>query len=178
MYPPIQKEKKMTQITLKGNAINTSGALPAVGSTIKDFTLVKGDLSEANLASFAGKKKILNIFPSIDTGTCAASVRKFNQEAAALNNTVVLCISKDLPFAQNRFCGAEGIQGVVTLSAFRSSFAKDYGLEFVDGGLKGLCSRSVIVVDENNKVLYTEQVSETVNEPNYEKALAALKQPA
>lgn len=168
----------MTQITLKGNAINTSGALPAVGSTIKDFTLVKGDLSEANLASFAGKKKILNIFPSIDTGTCAASVRKFNQEAAALNNTVVLCISQDLPFAQGRFCGAEGIKNVVTLSAFRSTFAKDYGLLIVDGGLKGLCSRSVIVVDENNKVLYTEQVSETVNEPNYEKALAALKQPA
>jgi len=168
----------MTQVTLKGNAINTSGALPAVGSIVKDFILVKGDLSEANLASFAGKKKIFNIFPSVDTGTCATSVRKFNQEAAKLSNTVVLCISKDLPFAQSRFCGAEGIQGVVTLSAFRSSFAKDFGVEFIDGALKGLCSRSVIVTDENNKVLYTEQVAETVNEPNYEKALAALKQPA
>jgi len=166
----------MTQITLKGNPVNTSGTLPAVGSTLKEFSLVKADLSEVSLMNFAGKKKILNIFPSIDTGTCAASVRKFNVEAASLNNTVVLGISKDLPFALNRFCAAEGIKGVETLSAFRSSFAKDYGLEFVDSGLKGLCSRSIIVVDENNKVLYTEQVAETTAEPNYEKALAALKQ--
>jgi thiol peroxidase len=165
----------MSTVTLKGSAVKTSGELLKVGATAPDFSLVKGDLSEVSLSSYAGKKKILNIFPSIDTGICAASTRHFNQDAAGLTNTVVLCVSKDLPFALGRFCGAEGIKNVETLSAFRSNFAKDYGLELVESGLKGLCSRVVIVLDENNKVLYTEQVPEIVQEPDYAKALAAAK---
>jgi thioredoxin-dependent peroxiredoxin len=164
----------MTTITLKGNSINTSGELPAVGTQATDFSLVGADLSEKTLSDFSGKRKVLNIFPSVDTGTCALSIKRFNQEASALNNTVVLCVSKDLPFAQKRFCGAEGIENVVSLSAFRSSFAGDYGLEILESGLKGLCSRAIVVLDENNKVIYTEQVAETVDEPNYEAALNAL----
>lgn len=164
----------MADITLKGNPIKTAGTLPKVGSVAPDFTLVKNDLSEAKLSQYSGKRKVLNIFPSVDTGTCAMSVRQFNQKAAGLKDTVVLCISQDLPFAQKRFCGAEGINSVETLSAFRSKFADDYQLRITTGGLAGLCSRSVIVLDENNKVLYTEQVAETTSEPNYDKALAAL----
>lgn len=164
----------MAQIALKGNAIHTSGNLPAKGSAAPDFKLVKSDLSEASLKDFTGKKKILNIFPSIDTGTCAMSVRQFNQRASQVANTAILNISADLPFAQKRFCGAEGIETAITLSTFRSSFANDYGLRIQDGPLAGLCSRAVVVLDENNRVLYTEQVSDIVNEPNYEAALKAL----
>lgn len=163
----------MATITLKGNEIHTNGYLPTLGDTLHNFTLVAADLSEKTIVDFAGKKLVLNIFPSIDTGTCATSVRHFNQDAANLENTVVLCISKDLPFALNRFCGAEGIQNVITLSAFRSNDFDD--LLFVDGPLKGLLSRCVIVADENGKILHTEQVAETTNEPNYTAALEALK---
>lgn len=164
----------MAQITLKGNPVQTVGELPKVGTSVSDFKLVKNDLSEATLASYAGKNKVLNIFPSVDTGTCATSVRKFNQEAANLKNTVVLNISADLPFAQARFCGAEGIKNCETISSFRSSFGKNWGLEIADSPLAGLLSRAVIVLSPDNKVLYTEQVSEIVDEPNYEKALKAI----
>lgn len=164
----------MAKITLKGNEINTNGQLPALGSVAPDFSMVRNDLSETMLGAIKGVK-VLNIFPSIDTSTCALSVRTFNQKAADLGETLVLNISKDLPFAQSRFCGAEGIDKVETFSVFRSDFAGNYGLEFVDGPLKGLCSRAIIIVDQNNKVIYTEQVSETVDEPNYEEALKALE---
>lgn len=165
----------MATITLKGNEINTSGNLPAVGATAKDFQLTGVDLSTKSLSDFAGHNVILNIFPSIDTGTCAASVRNFNKEAANLENTKVLCVSRDLPFAQNRFCGAEGIENVVMLSDFKSGqFGKDYGLEITDGPLAGLSSRSIVILNPEGKVTYTEQVSETVDEPNYEAALASL----
>tara|TARA_R110002020_G_scaffold21009_8_gene71465 strand:+ start:27796 stop:28302 length:507 start_codon:yes stop_codon:yes gene_type:complete len=165
----------MSIVTLKGNTLHTSGELPAVGSTAPDFTLTKTDLSPATLADFKGKKVVLNIFPSIDTGTCAQSVREFNKKATGLNDTVVLCVSKDLPFAQARFCGAEGIENVIMLSDFREgSFGKAYGLEFVDGPLKSLHSRSVVVLDGEGKVLYNQQVAETVDEPDYQAALQAL----
>lgn len=165
----------MATITLKGNAVHTSGNLPAVGSKSPEFKLVKNNLSEAALSDYKGSKVILNIFPSLDTGTCAASVRQFNKEAAELENTKVLCISRDLPFAQARFCGAEGIENVETLSDFRSgTFGKNYGLEIVDGPLNGLLSRVVIVLDEDGKVIYSEQVPEIVDEPNYKAALEAL----
>ncbi|MDA3905124.1 MAG: thiol peroxidase, partial [Bacteroidales bacterium] len=143
----------MAEITLKGNKIHTIGNLPEVGSQLKDFILVKNDLSNATLADYAGKRLVLNIFPSLDTGTCAASVRYFNQEASSLENTVVLCISKDLPFAQARFCGAEGLDKVETLSDFRSGdFGRDYNVEIVDGPLANLESRAVIVADETGKI--------------------------
>lgn len=165
----------MATVTLKGNEIHTSGNLPAVGSKSPDFHLTKTDLSVVSLSDFAGHKLVLNIFPSIDTGTCAASVRKFNEKASALKNTKVLCISRDLPFAMARFCGAEGLEDVVSLSDFRNHrFGKDFGLEFTDGPLQGLLSRAVIVIDENGTVTHTEQVSEIVDEPNYEAALKAL----
>lgn len=165
----------MASITLGGNPIHTSGELPKVGTKLSDFKLVKNDLSVASLSDFAGSKLVLNIFPSIDTGTCATSVRTFNASAAKLANTKVLCISRDLPFAQKRFCGAEGIENVVNLSDFKDgSFGKTNGLEIVDGVLAGLHSRSIIVVDENGSILYTEQVPEIAHEPNYEAALAAL----
>ncbi|UII28359.1 thiol peroxidase [Fulvivirga maritima] len=165
----------MATITLKGNEIKTSGELPTVGSEAPAFTLTKSDLSEVALEEFKGKKVILNIFPSIDTSTCATSVRKFNEKAAALENSVVLCISKDLPFAQQRFCGAEGIENVVTLSDFRHpEFATNYGLKIETGPLSGLDARSVVVIDESGKVTYTELVKETADEPDYEAALAAL----
>lgn len=165
----------MAKITLKGNEILTSGELPTIGSTASDFSLIGTDLSVKTLKDFSGKKLVLNIFPSIDTGTCAASVRNFNKSAADLEDTMVLCISRDLPFAQGRFCGAEGIENVVMLSDFKTGqFGKDYGLDITTGPLAGLDSRSVIVLDAEGKVTYTEQVAETVDEPNYEKALAAL----
>jgi thiol peroxidase len=165
----------MASITLGGNPINTSGELPKVGSKAPEFNLVKNDLSVASLNDFAGSKLVLNIFPSIDTGTCATSVRTFNAKASVLENTKVLCISRDLPFAQKRFCGAEGLENVVNLSDFKTgSFGKDYGLEIVDGPLAGLSSRVVIVLDENGIVKHAEQVAEIANEPNYEDALAAL----
>lgn len=166
----------MANITLQGNAINTIGELPAVGSNLKDFELVKNDLSKVSLKDFSGSRLVLNIFPSLDTGTCAASVRNFNKAAADLQNTKVLCISRDLPFAQGRFCGAEGIDNAITLSDFNTGkFGKDYGLEIANGPLQGVHSRVVIVADENGKILYTEQVPEIVNEPNYDAALSALK---
>ena len=164
----------MARITLKGNPIQTSGTLPSVGSKAKDFKLAKQDLSEATLESFAGKKKILNIFPSLDTAVCAKSVKQFYERAGTRKDLVVLNISADLPFAAKRFCSVEGIENVVTLSTLRSSFPDDYGLRIIDGPLAGLCSRCVIVLDENNKVLATEQVPEIAQEPDYGKALAAL----
>jgi thioredoxin-dependent peroxiredoxin len=165
----------MAKITLKGNLINTVGELPKVGEKAKDFTLVKDDLSRVSLNDFNGQKLVLNIFPSLDTGTCAASVRYFNQAAADLKDTKVLCISRDLPFAQARFCGAEGIENVVTLSDYATGeFGKNYGLEIADGPLAGLHSRVVVILDENGKVTYTQQVPEIVDEPNYEEALNAL----
>jgi thiol peroxidase len=165
----------MATITLGGNPINTNGELPKIGSKAPEFQLVKTDLSTATLADYAGSKLVLNIFPSVDTGTCAASVRHFNQSASALENTKVLCISRDLPFAQKRFCGAEGLENVDNLSDFKSgAFGKDYGLEMIDGALNALHSRVVIVIDENGTVQYTEQVPEIADEPNYEAALASL----
>lgn len=165
----------MASITLGGNPINTIGQLPQAGSKAADFQLVKNDLSVATLADFAGSKLVLNIFPSIDTGTCATSVRTFNAKASALENTKVLCISRDLPFAQKRFCSAEGLENVINLSDFKDgSFGKNYGLEIVDGPLTGLHSRVVIIVDENGVVKYAEQVAEIANEPNYDAALTAL----
>jgi thiol peroxidase len=165
----------MATVTLKGNAINTKGNLPAVGTKAPDFKLTATDLSEKSLNDFKGHKLVLNVFPSIDTGTCAQSVRTFNQKASALKNTKVLCISKDLPFAMARFCGAEGLENVVSLSDFRDgNFGEAYGLTFVDGPLKALHSRCVVVIDENGTITHTEQVGEIVDEPNYEAALAAL----
>ncbi len=165
----------MASITLGGNPIHTNGELPQVGSNAADFTLIKTDLSTASLADFSGKRVVLNIFPSIDTGTCAQSVRTFNEKASQLENTVVLCISRDLPFAQKRFCGAEGLENVVNLSDFKAGqFGKDYNLEMTDGPLSGLHSRVVIVLDENGTFLHSEQVAEIADEPNYEAALAVL----
>jgi len=166
----------MAKITFKNNPINTVGTLPAVGSKAPDFKLTKTDLSDVSLKDFAGKKVILNIFPSIDTGVCATSVRKFNTEAGALPNTVVVGVSKDLPFAHKRFCGAEGINNVVTTSDLREgSFGKAYGVTMSEGPLAGLFSRSVVVIDEKGTVKYTEQVPEITQEPDYAKALAAVK---
>jgi len=165
----------MAKITLKGNAINTSGELPNVGSLAKDFKLIATDLSTKTLNDFKGKNLVLNIFPSIDTGTCAASVRNFNKSATNLNNTSVLCISRDLPFAQNRFCGAEGIKNVLMLSDFNTAqFGKDYGLNIIDGPLAGLHSRCILVINTEGRVIYTEQISETTEEPNYDLALESL----
>lgn len=165
----------MAQITFKGSPIQTCGELPSKGTSAPDFTLVKQDLSETVLADYKGKKLVLNIFPSIDTGVCATSVRQFNEKAAALQNAVVLCVSMDLPFAQARFCGAEGIKNVVTASAFRSAFGEHYGVTIASGPLAGLLSRAVVVVNEAGKVIYTEQVPEIAQEPDYAAALAALQ---
>ncbi len=165
----------MAKVTLGGNAIITNGELPKVGSKAPNFELVNTDLGTVNLADFAGTKLVLNVFPSVDTGTCAASVRAFNAKASSLTNTKVLCISRDLPFAQKRFCGAEGLENVESLSDFKlGTFGKDYGLEILDSAFAGLHSRVVIVLDENGIVKYTEQVPEIGNEPNYDAALAAL----
>lgn len=166
---------EMADITLKGNPINTIGSLPKVGSKASDFSLKTLTLATNSLSDFTGKNVVLNIFPSVDTGTCATSVREFNKHMAKLENTVVLCISKDLPFAQARFCGAEGIENVVMLSDFANgSFGKDYGLEITNGPLANLHSRAVVVLDVNGKVIYTEQVPDIVDEPNYEAALNAI----
>lgn len=165
----------MSTVTLGGNAVMTSGQLPQNGNAAPDFKLVKNDLSVATLADFKGSKLVLNIFPSVDTGTCAASVRKFNEKASSLENTKVLCISRDLPFAQKRFCAAEGLDNVINLSDFRDgNFGKTYGVDFTSGPLEGLLSRCVVVIDENGIVQYSEQVAETADEPNYEAALSAL----
>ena len=166
----------MATVTLKGNEIQTLGSLPKKGNEIPAYSLVKNDLSIISNKDFSGKKVVYNIFPSVDTGTCAASTRRFNKEAATLENTVVVCVSRDLPFAQTRFCGAEGINNVVMASDYRTGdFGKDFGVIFTDGPLNALLSRSVVVTDENGIVLYAEQVSETADEPNYENALVALK---
>jgi len=165
----------MATITLHGNPVHISGELPRTGSQTPAFHLVDASLKDVSLQDYAGKRKILNIFPSIDTPTCATSVRKFNEKAAALSNTVVLCISADLPFAQKRFCGAEGISNVSTLSLMRGhSFSKDYGVLMEDGPLAGLTARAVVVLDADNKVLHTELVGEIANEPNYDAALKVL----
>ena len=165
----------MATVTLGGNAVNTNGELPKTGAKAPDFKLSKTDLSNAGLADFAGSQLVLNIFPSIDTSTCATSVRTFNAKASQLENTKVLCISRDLPFAQRRFCGAEGLDNVINLSDFKDgSFGKAYGLEILDGAFTGLHARAVVVIDENGMVKYSELVPEIANEPNYEVALAAL----
>ena len=165
----------MAQITLGGNAINTIGNLPSLGDSASNFSLTTLDMTAANLDTYTGKRKILNIFPSVDTGVCATSVRTFNTQAASLENAVVLCISRDLPFAQKRFCGAEGISNVIMLSDFiDGSFGKSYGVEIIDGKFTGLHARAIVVLDENNKVLHSELVPEIAQEPNYEAALAAL----
>lgn len=165
----------MATITLKGNEIHTSGTLPSVGEKLSDFELVAVDLSTKTLADYSGNKLILNIYPSVDTGTCAASTRKFNELASSLENTKVVCISRDLPFAQSRFCGAEGLENVVMLSDFKTGkFGTDNGLQITDGVLAGLNSRCIIVIDENGTIIHTQQVTETVDEPDYDAALAAL----
>jgi thiol peroxidase len=166
----------MAQITSKGNPIHTAGSLPKIGATAPDFEVTRADLSSMSLKEFRGKKVILNIFLSLDTAVCAASVRRFNVETAKLNNTLVLCISRDLPFAQKRFCAAEGIDNVITGSEFRdSSFSDAYGVRIVDSPLAGLLSRAIVIIDEQGTVIYTEQVPETGQEPDYDKALAAVK---
>ena len=165
----------MASITFKGNPATTCGDLPSVGAAAPDFKLVKTDLSEISLGDFGDKKKVLNIFPSLDTPVCASSVRKFNEAAGKAEGCVVINISADLPFAQKRFCGAEGIEAAITASTFRSSFAKDYGVELVDSPLAGLCHRAVVVLDADNKVVYTQMVGELTDEPDYDKALAAVR---
>ncbi len=163
-------------VTLGGNPIRVAGQLPAAGSTGPAFTLTGKDLGEVTLAGLGPVRKVLNIFPSIDTPTCATSVRRFNQAAGSLANTVVLCISADLPFAQARFCGAEGVEAVRTVSTFRNpEFLQNYGVAVENGPLKGLCARAVVVLDADNKVLHSELVGEIKNEPNYDAALAVLK---
>jgi len=162
---------------LKGGPVSIGGSFPQVGDTVKDFSLANNKREDVNLESFTGQKKVINIFPSIDTPTCALSVKRFNDEASHLSNTVVLCVSADLPFAQKRFCGAEGTDKIITLSSFRNNekFSSDYGVAIMDTTLKGLTTRAVIVVDENNKVIHSELVAEITEEPNYEAALSALK---
>lgn len=164
-----------TTITLHGNPIHTTGKLPATGTEVKDFTLTGTDLNEKTLADFKGTYLVMNIFPSVNTGVCSKSVRKFNEEAASLKNTTVLCISKDLPFAQKEFCGAEGIQNVVMLSDFRNDFGKVYGVQMADGPMRGLLSRAVIVVNPEGKIVYEQQVPEITQEPDYASAIAAVK---
>lgn len=164
----------MATVTLKGNECLTNGDLPKVGDSIPDFELVASDLSTKTLDSFNGKKKVLNIFPSIDTGVCAISVKQFNAKAGSREDAVVLNISADLPFAHKRFCGAEGIENAVTLSTFRGDYAERLGVKLTSGPLAGCCARAVVVVDENNKVIYQELVPEITHEPNYDAALTAL----
>ena len=166
----------MAKVTLAGNSINTKSNLPSVGSVAPDFSLVKTDLSELALSSLKGQRVVLNIFPSLDTSVCATSVRTFNKLAAEMKSTVVLAISKDLTFAHARFCTTEGIDKVIPLSAFRcQAFGEKYGIEMIDGPLAGLLARSVVVIDENGKIVYEELVPEITHEPNYEAALASLK---
>jgi len=165
----------VADITLHGNKFTTNGNLPVIGSDAPGFRLVNGDLKDVTLHDFAGQRKVLNIFPSVDTPTCATSVRKFNAQASQLTNTVVLCVSADLPFAQKRFCGAEGLANVQTLSLMRGrTFSKDYGVLIENGPLAGLNARAVVVLDVDNKVLYTELVGEIASEPDYDAALKAL----
>ena len=165
----------MSEITLHGSPVQTVGTLPEIGSSVKKFNLINVDLKSKTNDDFSSKRMIFNIFPSIDTGICAASARKFNEEASSLNNTVVINVSRDLPFALSRFCAAEGLENVETLSDFRGTFGEDYGVTMSDSPMQGLLSRAVIVADENGKVIYTEQVPEIAQEPNYENALNSLK---
>lgn len=165
----------MATTAFHGSPVTTSGELPEVGAPAPDFTLTSTDLSDVKLGDYAGKRVVLNIFPSVDTGTCAASVRKFNELAASLDNTVVVTASRDLPFALDRFCGAEGIENVVATSAFRSNFGEDYGIVQQDGPLASLFARSVVIIDEDGKVAYTQLVPEISEEPNYDEAIAALQ---
>lgn len=172
----IKNKNTMAQITFKENPINTANELPKIGEQAPDFVLTKTDLSDVTLSSYKGKKVVLNIFPSLDTPVCAASVRKFNAEASSVDNTVVVCISKDLPFAHGRFCETEGLKDVVSASEYKdSNFADAYGVQMVDGPLAGLFARAVVVVDESGKIVYNELVPEIVQEPDYDKALAAVK---
>ena len=164
----------MSQVTLGGNPVNTSGDLPAVGTSAPSFDLAAVDLGNISSADLAGKNVVLNIFPSVETATCATTVRTFNERAADLDNTAVLCVSADLPFAQGRFCGAEGIANVKTASSFKSSFGDDYGVNLIDGKFKGLLARAVVVVGPDGSVKHTELVSEIGQEPNYDAALSAL----
>jgi len=167
--------KKSATVTLGGNPVRTSGVLPKVGAKAPAFALTTGTLSEIGPKELKGKRVILNIFPSIDTGTCAKSVRRFNELASSMSNTVVMNVSEDLPFAQKRFCGAEGITNVQNGSCFRSDFGNSFGVKILDGALKGLLARAVVVVDEQGVVTHTELVSEIAQEPNYDAALAALR---
>lgn len=173
--PKRYSEEKMAKITLKGNPVETIGELPEVGTAAPDFNVVRADLSEASIQNYKGKRLVLNIFPSIDTPTCAASVRRFNEDVSRLANTAVLCVSADLPFASGRFCGAEGIEDVETGSTFRfPSFGRDYGVEITTGVLKGLLSRAIVVIDESGKIIHKEQVPEIAQEPDYDAVLAVL----
>lgn len=166
----------MATVKFKGEEVRTSGDLPAVGTKAPDFTLTRNDLTDTSLADFAGKRILLNIFLSLDTDVCATSVRRFNAEAASLKDTVVLCVSEDLPFAQKRFCGVEEIRNAVTLSAFRyRAFANNYGVRILYGPLKSLTARSVVIIDKMGRVVYTEQVAEMSHEPDYEAALSVLR---
>lgn len=165
----------MATVTLKGNTLNTIGNLPQNQSKAENIKLVKTDLSTLNLTDYLGKKVVLNIFPSVDTGVCAQSVRQFNKDLSSLENTVVICISKDLPFAQNRFCAAEGLDNVIMASDFRTDFGTTYGVEMTDGPLKGLLARAVVVLNEEGTIVYTELVPEITIEPNYEAAIQAIK---
>lgn len=166
----------MANVTFKGKPVQTAGSLPEIGTAAPDFRLVKTDLSAVTLSEFKGKKVVLNIFPSIDTSVCAMSVRRFNAEAAGLKNTVVLCLSRDLPFAQKRFCGAEGIENVIMGSEFRDfNFGDAYGVRITEGPMAGLFSRAIVIIDETGKVVYTEQVPDIGREPDYDKALAAVR---
>ncbi|GAA1633127.1 MULTISPECIES: thiol peroxidase [Brevibacterium] len=164
----------MATTALEGNPVHTSGDLPAIGTQAPAYTLVGNDLGEVNSSEFADSRVVLNIFPSVDTGVCAASVRRFNELAASLENTTVVCVSNDLPFAQARFCGAESIDDVVTASAFRSAFGKEYGVTMVDGPLAGLLARAVVVLDDTGTVIYTQLVDEITTEPDYDAAMASL----
>jgi thiol peroxidase len=164
----------MAQTALGGNPVNTVGDLPQVGSATPAFSLTAADLSEVTPASFAGKRVVLNIFPSVDTPTCAASVRQFNQRASALDNTVVVCVSADLPFAQSRFCGTEGLSNVQTASSFRSNFGSQYGVTLSEGVLSGLLARAVVVLDESGTVIHSQLVAEIAHEPDYDAALGSL----
>jgi thiol peroxidase len=166
----------MATVTLKGSPVSVAGTLPTKGASAPDFSLTNKDLKDVKLADYAGRRKVLNIVPSLDTPTCAKSTRMFNEKASSMTNSVVLVISADLPFAMSRFCSAEGLNNVVTLSTFRSrDFHSKYGVDVADGPLKGLTARAVVVLDENNKVIHSELVPEIANEPNYDAALAALK---
>ena len=164
----------MSQVQLGPQTVNTNGELPKPGSSAPEFVLTGTDMNDVHLSTYAGKNIVLNIFPSVDTNICATSIREFNKRASSLENTVILCISKDLPFAQKRFCGAEGLDRVISLSDFRGDFGKKYGVELVDGSFAGLLSRAVIVIDTKGNIKYTELVSQIGHEPNYEAAIQAL----